>query len=69
VVAWLAGPEAGHVSGQVIRAIGETIELMQGWTRGPAISNGGTRWDATKLGGRLATDVFKTRAPGLRLGS
>jgi NAD(P)-dependent dehydrogenase (short-subunit alcohol dehydrogenase family) len=69
VVAWLASPQAGHVSGQVIRAIGETIDLMQGWSKAATISNGGTRWDATKLGTRLATDVFRTRAPGLRLGS
>lgn len=69
VVAWLASPEAGHVSGQVIRAIGETIDLMQGWSKAATISNGGTRWDATTLGTRLATDVFRTRAPGLRLGS
>ncbi|MBW0105168.1 SDR family NAD(P)-dependent oxidoreductase [Pseudonocardia sp. KRD291] len=69
VVAWLASPEAGHISGQVLRAIGEEITLMQGWSRGATISNGGTRWDAEKLGARLATDVFRTRTPGLRLGS
>jgi NAD(P)-dependent dehydrogenase (short-subunit alcohol dehydrogenase family) len=69
VVAWLASPQAGHVSGQVVRAMGETIELMEGWSRGPGISNGGKRWDATTLGIKLGTDVFRTRAAGLRLGS
>lgn len=68
VVAWLASDEADHVSGQVIRAMGEKIHLMGGWTESATISNGGQRWDATKLGEILATDVFKTRAPGLRLG-
>jgi NAD(P)-dependent dehydrogenase (short-subunit alcohol dehydrogenase family) len=68
VVAWLASPEAGYLSGQVIRAMGETIDLMQGWTKAATISNGRTRWDATTLGATLATDVFHTRAPGLRLG-
>jgi hypothetical protein len=68
VVAWLASDEAGYVSGQVIRAMGENLHLMGGWTEDRTISNGGTRWDATKLGGQLATDVFRTRAPGLRLG-
>jgi NAD(P)-dependent dehydrogenase (short-subunit alcohol dehydrogenase family) len=68
VVAWLASDQAGHVSGQVIRAMGETITLMRGWSRGDTVSNGGKRWDATKLGTVLATDVFHTRAPGLRLG-
>jgi hypothetical protein len=46
--------------------VAENIILMKGWTDGPTINNGGKRWDATKLGTQLATDVFKTRAPGLR---
>ena len=66
LVAWLASDESQLVTGQVIRAVAEDIILMQGWTDGATISNGGKRWDATKLGMQLATDVFKTRAPGLR---
>jgi NAD(P)-dependent dehydrogenase (short-subunit alcohol dehydrogenase family) len=68
VVAWLASDQADHVSGQVIRAIGEHIHLMGGWTEERTVSNGGTRWDATRLGPLLAADLFRTRAPGLRLG-
>lgn len=66
LVAWLASNEADHVTGQIIRAVGENIILMEGWDDGPSINCGGKRWDATKLGQQLATDVFKTRAPGLR---
>jgi NAD(P)-dependent dehydrogenase (short-subunit alcohol dehydrogenase family) len=66
LVAWLASDESAHVTGQVIRAVAEDIILMTGWTNGAQISNGGQRWDATKLGTQLATDVFGTRAPGLR---
>jgi NAD(P)-dependent dehydrogenase (short-subunit alcohol dehydrogenase family) len=66
VVAWLASDEAGHVTGQVIRAVAEDIIWMKGWSDGPKLSNGGKRWDTTKLGTQLATDVFGTRAPGLR---
>jgi NAD(P)-dependent dehydrogenase (short-subunit alcohol dehydrogenase family) len=66
LVAWLASDESQHVSGQIIRAVGEDIIWMQGWSDGPRISNGGKRWDATTLGARLGTDVFKTRNPGLR---
>ena len=44
----------------------ENIILMTGWTDGATINNGGKRWDATKLGQQLATDVFFTRTPGLR---
>ncbi|MGD9701298.1 MAG: SDR family NAD(P)-dependent oxidoreductase [Acidimicrobiia bacterium] len=68
VVAWLASDEAAHVSGQVIRAMGEKIHLMGGWTEDVSISNGGKRWDATQLGDIFAVDVFRTRAPGLRMG-
>ena len=66
VVAWLASDEAGHVSGQVLRAIGETFS----WRAGVRPDDRQRRdiWDATKLGQRLATDVFRTRAPGLRSG-
>ena len=66
LVAWLASDESQHVTGQVIRAVAEDIVLRHGWTEGPSISNGGKRWDAERLGQQLATDVFKTRAPGLR---
>ena len=66
LVAWLASDEAQHVTGQVIRAVAENIIWMKGWADGPTLNNGGKRWDATKLGTQLATDVFGTRAPGLR---
>lgn len=68
VVAWLASPEAGHVSGQVIKALGENIQLLKAWSPVAVVSNGGKRWDANKLGGIFATDVFGTRAAGLRMG-
>ena len=66
LVAWLASDEAQHVSGQVIRAIHDKIHLMGGWRETATISAGEKKWDATTLGARLATDVFHTRAPGLR---
>ena len=67
LVAWLASDEAQHVTGQVIRAIHDKIYLMGGWTEDATISAGEKRWDATTLGTRMATDIFRTRAPGLRL--
>ena len=66
VVAWLASDEAQHVTGQVIRVIRDKIYLMRGWTEAVEVSSGERRWDATKLGTVFATDVFGTRAPGLR---
>ena len=66
LVAWLPSDQAQLVTGQVIRAVAEDIVWMQGWSDGPKVSNGGKRWDATTLGTVLATDLFGTRAPGLR---
>ncbi|HET8930102.1 MAG TPA: SDR family NAD(P)-dependent oxidoreductase [Acidimicrobiales bacterium] len=65
LVAWLASDASQLVTGQVIRAVGDKIVLMEGWSDGPSIATK-QRWDATKLGQQLATDVFATRAPGLR---
>jgi NAD(P)-dependent dehydrogenase (short-subunit alcohol dehydrogenase family) len=66
LVAWLASDEAQHVTGQVVRAIGDKIHLMKGWHEAATISSGRKRWDAERLGMQLATDIFGTRAPGLR---
>ena len=68
LVAWLASDQAGHVSGQVIKALGEHIHLMGGWHNAKSISNRQKRWDATTLGALIDTDIFGTRAPGLRFG-
>ncbi|GAA3978952.1 SDR family oxidoreductase [Actinomadura viridis] len=66
LVAWLASDQSQHVTGQVIRAVHDKIHLMEGWREAATISSGEKRWDAMTLGMRLATDVFGTRAPGLR---
>ena len=66
LVAWLASDEAAHVTGQVIRAVGDEIILMQPWSNGPSISAGQKRWEPAKLTAQMNADVFHTRAPGLR---
>jgi NAD(P)-dependent dehydrogenase (short-subunit alcohol dehydrogenase family) len=66
VVAWLASDEAAHVTGQVLRAIGETLVLLQGWHYGPTLNNGGVRWRAETLGAQIGAHLFHTRAPGLQ---
>lgn len=66
LVAWLASDEASHVTGQVIRCVGGEIVWMKPWHEGPSIQANGKRFDATKLGMQLNTDVFGVRAPGLR---
>ncbi|MDV8070972.1 SDR family oxidoreductase [Rhodococcus sp. IEGM 1366] len=66
LVAWLASDQAQLVTGQVIRAIHDKIHLMGGWYEKDSVSSNETRWDANTLGVKLATDIFHTRAPGLR---
>jgi NAD(P)-dependent dehydrogenase (short-subunit alcohol dehydrogenase family) len=66
LVVWLASDQAQHVTGQVIRAIHDKIHLMGGWYEKATISAEETRWNAATLGMRMATDIFHTRAPGLR---
>ncbi|MCZ4506669.1 SDR family NAD(P)-dependent oxidoreductase [Streptomyces sp. ActVer] len=68
VVAWLASEQASQISGQVIRAIGDKIYLMGGWTEDAVACSNERRWDATRLGEVFGTEIFGTRARGLRLG-
>jgi NAD(P)-dependent dehydrogenase (short-subunit alcohol dehydrogenase family) len=68
VVAWLASEASAGVSGQCFRVMGEHLHWMQGWRERVTISNGGQHWDATVLARTIETDVFGTRAAGLRLG-
>jgi NAD(P)-dependent dehydrogenase (short-subunit alcohol dehydrogenase family) len=68
VVAWLASPAAAGVSGQCFRVMGEALHWMEGWTEKVTITNGPAHWDATTLAQRMESDVFGTRARGLRIG-
>jgi NAD(P)-dependent dehydrogenase (short-subunit alcohol dehydrogenase family) len=68
VVAWLASPAASGVTGQCFRAMGEHLHWMEGWTEKATVSNGQKHWDATTLAGIIESDLFHTRARGLRLG-
>jgi NAD(P)-dependent dehydrogenase (short-subunit alcohol dehydrogenase family) len=66
LVAWLASDQAGHVTGQVIRSVGDEIVLMQPWSNGPSIQKPGKRWEAAELSALMNADLFHSRAPGLR---
>ncbi|MBI2704508.1 MAG: SDR family NAD(P)-dependent oxidoreductase [Actinobacteria bacterium] len=66
VVAWLASDKAGHVTGQIIRAVKDEIVLMQPWSNGPSIKKASKRWEASELTALMNADLFNCRAPGLR---
>jgi NAD(P)-dependent dehydrogenase (short-subunit alcohol dehydrogenase family) len=65
VVAYLCSDRASHISGQVIRAFGEDIRLLQGWTPVATVDCGGKRWDANEMAGIFDKQIFHSRAPGL----
>jgi hypothetical protein len=66
LVAWVLSDEAGHVTGQVIRSIHDKLFLMRGWWEAATAPGNGGRWDAATIGTVIPTDLFGTRAPGLR---
>jgi NAD(P)-dependent dehydrogenase (short-subunit alcohol dehydrogenase family) len=68
VVVWLASDAATGVSGQCFKAMGDTIQWLEGWHEKASLSSGGTHWDPAALARTMETDVFGTRARGLRLG-
>jgi hypothetical protein len=73
-IRWRARARAGETfTGRIINTTsgaGLTGNFGQssysGWQEATTISADGKRWDADTLGVRMATDIFRTRAPGLR---
>ena len=65
VVAYLCSDRAAHVSGQVIRAFGEDLRLLEGWQPVATVDCGGERWDAEKLPDIFDKHIFGSRATGL----
>ena len=66
LVAWLASDEAAHITGQVLRAVGETIIRMKPWDYGPTIEKPGERWTVEELGHKINAHLYGVRNPGLR---
>jgi NAD(P)-dependent dehydrogenase (short-subunit alcohol dehydrogenase family) len=69
MVVWLASDEAQHVTGQVFRAVGNTITHYQPWALGDSItSKNKEQWDPTEIGNAINAAVFHSRHPGLQMG-
>jgi NAD(P)-dependent dehydrogenase (short-subunit alcohol dehydrogenase family) len=66
LVAWLASDQAQYITGQVFRVIHDKIFHMKGWHEAATIASNETRWNAEQLGALVATDIFGSRAPGIR---
>lgn len=68
IVAWLASDEAQMVSGQCLRAVRDRLSVLKGWHESAGLSSGEKRWKTEEVGRIIGTDLFGTRAAGLRLG-
>jgi NAD(P)-dependent dehydrogenase (short-subunit alcohol dehydrogenase family) len=73
MVVWLASDQALHVTGQVFRAVGNTIAHYKPWALQPLIENKNksgepAKWDPEAIGDVVNGDIFGTRATGLRMG-
>jgi len=70
MVAWLASDEAMHVTGQVFRAVGDSITHYVGWTLGKDITTpkGPRKWDPAEIGDQVNASIFGCRPGGLQLG-
>ncbi|MET7896537.1 SDR family oxidoreductase [Streptomyces mirabilis] len=62
VVAWLAGAEAGDITGRVIEVEGGRICVEEGWRHGPAADRP-ARWEASEVGAALRALLDKAVAP------
>jgi NAD(P)-dependent dehydrogenase (short-subunit alcohol dehydrogenase family) len=72
MVAWLASDEALHVTGQIFRAVGNTIGHYTPWTLGELFENHTkdgqpAPWAAGDIGPTVNAFVFGSRHPGLVL--
>ncbi|MFI5427214.1 hypothetical protein [Aeromicrobium sp. UC242_57] len=62
VVAWLAGPSAGHISGKVFATYGGTVELQSPIEAESEISVGDRQWGVEELAER-ANEPFVAGTP------
>lgn len=70
MVAWLASDEALHVTGQVFRAVGDSITHYVPWTLGTDITTpkGPRKWDPAEIGDAVNANIFHCRPGGLQMG-
>ena len=70
MVAWLASDEALHVTGQVFRAVGDSITHYIPWKLGTDITTpkGPRKWDPEEIGDLVNSQIFHCRPGGLQMG-
>jgi NAD(P)-dependent dehydrogenase (short-subunit alcohol dehydrogenase family) len=70
MVAWLASDDANHVTGQVFRAVGDSITHYVPWTLGAEINTpkGPRKWDPEEITDIINAQIFHSRPGGLQMG-
>ncbi|MGH9137256.1 MAG: SDR family NAD(P)-dependent oxidoreductase [Acidimicrobiales bacterium] len=70
MVAWLASDEAMHVTGQVFRAVGDSITHYMPWALGADVRTPKEprRWDPAEIGDAVNAGIFHCRPSGLQMG-
>jgi NAD(P)-dependent dehydrogenase (short-subunit alcohol dehydrogenase family) len=69
-VVWLASDESLHVTGQVLRMVGNSLALYHPWQMGEEFfatdkQGNPTQWDPADIGRILNRYVFKSQNPGI----
>src|SRR3954451_4581978 len=69
-VVWLASDESLHVTGQVLRLVGNNLALYQGWTMGEQFlakdkEGNAKQWDPADIGRIVNRYVFNSENPGI----
>lgn len=70
MVAFLASDRALHITGQVFRAVGDSITHYVPWQLGTEVKapNGPRRWDPNEIGEVVDSQIFRCRPGGLQMG-
>ena len=73
MVVWLASDQALHVSGQVFRAVGNSIALYKPWALQPAVESNDkagkpAQWDPEQIGDAVNGEIFGSQAVPMRFG-
>jgi len=67
MVAFLASDESITITGQVFRAVGDSIAHYHPWEVGTEIVKEGQRWEPEEIAPAVYAQIFKSRHPGLQI--
>lgn len=69
LVVWLASAESGDVTGRMFEVEGDVISVADGWQHGPAMDQGGRRWEVDEIGAPLRELLGRAPVPAAVYGA